>query len=166
MPLTPTPTQPLLFVQAILGYEWASAGLEKITQGTFSTSIVPTLSAFAAKNPHQWYAANILPQAIAHAPLLAELIQWGELLVGAALLSSALASFLRPRITASSAMRITVLVACAGGLLMNANFYVAAGWMSPSTRGLNALMFWTQVAILWFWAKKHVPPSPSLVGSP
>jgi hypothetical protein len=42
-------------------------------------------------------------------------------------------------------------LALSGGMLMNANFYLAAGWTGPGTKGSNVVMFWSEGVLLYVW---------------
>jgi hypothetical protein len=144
-------THPLLvpvLTQLLVGYVWLSAGLEKLAGGNFPSGLAEMLDAFSAKNPHTWYVTSVLTFAKLHAPVFGQFVQWGELLTGIGLLACALLYvFGRTRTLQATGYNLSI-AAFAAGALMSANFYLAAGWMSPSTSGLNMLMFWIQLALL------------------
>lgn len=141
----------LVTLQAALAYEWLGAGISKIAGGTFVSDLPGTLAAFAAKNPYPWYADFLTGFATANAALLGPAIEWGQVAIGVVLAGSAVKLLLvknpaRRRIVACAAS-----LALVGGMILNANFYLAAGWMSPSTHGLNLVMFWAQAALVYAW---------------
>jgi uncharacterized membrane protein YphA (DoxX/SURF4 family) len=78
----------LLGIQALLAYEWLSAGWGKVSTPDFVANIGQTFAAFAAKNPHGWYKSFLEGYATAHATTLAQAVQYGQLAAGAALLLS------------------------------------------------------------------------------
>ena len=139
-------------IQIILAYEWLSAGWEKIHGGQFVPNIGKTLDHFENGNPHEWYIALILAIAKSHPVVFGLLVQWGELFVGIGLIATIAIFTLSQHRYSKNIARFLALTALSGGALMNLNFYLAAGWTSPSTGGLNALMFWVQIVLLAAWA--------------
>lgn len=138
-------------LQAVLAYEWLSGGIEKIHGGQFVSNIGKTLSRFETGNPHEWYVGSILHTAKNAPELFGQLVQWGELLAGIGLVIALVMYGLGKQTTLKSAARILALLSLLGGAFMNANFYYAAGWTSPSTGGLNLLMFLLQTVLFFFW---------------
>ncbi len=145
----------LLLIQIVLGYEWLRGGLEKLeTGGGFVKGLPQVLARFAEKNPYPWMKAFLTGPATANATLFGNLVQWGEVLTGLGLIAGALyLLFLAPRL--SGVLRrvagILVAIALLGGMTMNAFFGLAAGHTSPSTSGINLVMFFSQVMLLGFW---------------
>ncbi|MCA9389646.1 MAG: hypothetical protein KC585_03510, partial [Candidatus Magasanikbacteria bacterium] len=94
-----------------------------------------------------------------HSPqLFGQLVQWGELFAGAGLLFSVMLFYLIKNTRIKGLARCTAIAALLGGVTMNLNFYFAAGWSSASTAGLNILMFWIQIILIYHWlviSKKH-----------
>ena len=142
----------LLIVQAVIGYEWLAGGWSKAATSGFSDNIGQTLKNFAAKNPYAWYADFLNGFGAQNAKAFALAVQWGELLAGAALIAAVIAfGYVRAAAIRRWAARLSV-AALVGGMLMSANFYLAAGWLSPSTKGVNMVMFWAQLALAYCWA--------------
>lgn len=138
-------------LQAILAYEWLSAGLEKVRGGQFVPNIGKTLDRFGGGNPHEWYVSSVLGMAKSHPFAFGMLVQWGEVAVGIGLLLSFVVYAFSKQSSSQRIARLIGLAALLGGACMNFNFYFAAGWTSPSTGGLNALMFWAQMILLVVW---------------
>lgn len=101
-------------------------------------NIGTSLTGFASKTPYAWYADFLQNTAIPNAMLFGNMIRSGELLVGIALVAGGLILLSKKR----QAPTVTWLVIAAhlGGVLMNINFYLAAGSTSPSTAGINITM--------------------------
>jgi uncharacterized membrane protein YphA (DoxX/SURF4 family) len=140
-----------LAVQTLIGYQWFMGGYTKIMGGAFTSGLPATLERFASKNPHTWYVESLLAQAQNAPVAFGQLVQWGELLAGIGLVAAVILSSAR---STASFQRLASWIAVPtliGGLFMTANFFFAAGWTTPSTSGLNALLFWTQLALLTFW---------------
>lgn len=144
-------TLSLLFIQFIIGYEWIHAGWEKLHAGTFPLGMTKTLASFASKNPHTWYTQTILETMERHTALLGQLVQWGEFLTGLVLILTVCSLFLRMTLPFQRWMALLSCGALLIGAFMNANFYLAAEWTSPSTSGLNMLLFWSQLALVFSW---------------
>jgi hypothetical protein len=143
----------LAFVQAVIGFEWARAGYEKVSDANFVAGMAHTLGVFAGKNPTGWYKDFLTGTAVPNATTLAWLVAYGEFLAGVALLITAgfylwqLYGYrLRDRFT-PVANSVVALVALVGGALMNINFWFAAGWLSDSTDGVNLVMALIQVVL-------------------
>ncbi|MCS6963442.1 hypothetical protein [Thermoflexus sp.] len=145
----------LLLIQIVLGYEWLSSGLRKLeTGGQFVAGLPQTLARFAEKNPYPWMKAFLTGPATANATLFGNLVPWGEVLAGLGLIAGALyLLFLAHRLNGVLRRVAGILVAIAllGGMTMNAIFGLAAGHTSPSTAGLNLVMFFSQAMLLGFW---------------
>lgn len=137
-------------VQAVIGYEWLMSGYEKIVDPAFLGGIPKTLAYFASKNPYSWYRAYLEGSATQYAGYLGYAVVWGELLAGIGLIVAACATYARNEMIRKAAACVSVC-ALIGGLLMSANFFFAAGWTGPGTKGMNVVMFWTQLALLYVW---------------
>ncbi|MBF8280244.1 MAG: DoxX family protein [Candidatus Magasanikbacteria bacterium] len=140
-------------IQAVIAYEWWSAGWEKISSPKFVDGIQGTLGFFAGQNPFPWYKSFLLGFASQNAKAFAYTVEWSQIAIGIVLIVSTLV-FLY---VSSAAIRrlalIASLIALLGGLLMNANFYLAAGWTGPGARAVNVLMFWVQILLIYVWVK-------------
>lgn len=148
----------LLGVQTIVAYEWWAAGWEKITSTNFVDSIGKTLGYFASKNPFPWYKAFLTGFAAAHGTAFALAVQWGETAVGVGLFVGTIAMAYAGAVRRNSLILSTA--ALVGGLLMSANFYLAAGWTGAGTKGSNVILFWVQAVLLYTWASAlHAKPS-------
>lgn len=138
-------------IQLLLAYEWVHGGLGKISGGQFVTGINNSLARFADGNPHAWYVDSVLQTAQHSSQLFGQLVQWGELFAGAGLLMSVILFYLIKNTRIKALVRCTAIAALLGGVTMNLNFYFAAGWSSASTAGLNVLMFWMQIILIYHW---------------
>lgn len=141
----------LLCVQAAIAYEWGSAGWEKLSNPEFIPNMTKTLGYFASKNPFPWYKDFLAGFAASHAQSFAYAIEFGEASVAVALLASAAAIAYAGMSGRHRKARMLASAALAGGLLMNANFYLAAAWTGAGAKGTNVVMFLTQAALLYVW---------------
>lgn len=150
-----------LFIQLILAYEWLQGGVSKLRGGVFITGMEKTLARFERGNPHDWYITSMLQGAKHRPDLFGQLVQWGEALTGIGLAIAIAIYLLKKSSEGKTYSAYLSILSLLGGLFMNANFYFAAGWTSPSTSGLNALMFWIQITLFVFWirilSKKNIP---------
>jgi len=141
---------------AVLGYEWIVGGVEKI-RGGFAAGLAPTLARFAEKNPFSRVAAWLREDATANAEVLGHTVAWGEALAGVAMLAAAVILLTGWR-RGGRVRRFAAWAVCAalvGGMLMNAAFFLAAGHTSPSTHGVNMVMFWVQAGLLYaLWPRR------------
>jgi thiosulfate dehydrogenase [quinone] large subunit len=126
------PLVALLFVQAVIGYEWLNSAFTKIVRGGFNSGLGEQLTKNSDAAP-SWYGSVLSGVVIPHAAIFGYLVQAGELLVGAGLVSTAAVLLVRGRRLNAAALRtvLTVVVlAAAGGAFMNANFALSA-WDTP-----------------------------------
>jgi hypothetical protein len=146
----------LAAVQAVMAYEWWSAGWEKVSSPAFVVGIDQTLGFFASKNPFPWYKSFIEGFAAKNSAAFAYAVEWSQIAVALGLmLATAVILYGRDGRWRKYALTGSVL-ALVGGMLMNANFYLAAGWTGPGTKGSNVVMFWTQAVLLYVWVSSLV----------
>ncbi len=141
----------LVAVQMVLAYEWWSAGWEKVSSPEFVNGINGTLGYFASKNPFLWYKDFLLGPATNNATLFAYTVEWSQVGIAVILaVAGALFVYSKQITIQRIALKLSVL-ALIGGMLMNANFYLAAGWTGPGTHGINVVMFWIQGVLAYIW---------------
>ncbi len=145
----------LAAVQMVLAYEWYATGMEKLLAGDFIANMPKSLAAFAGNNPHLWYQNILNSYIVERAALFGYLVEWGEAFAGLGLVLG-----MAWYIFASSAKQkrmalILSIASLVGGALMNANFYFAAGWLSPSTHGVNLVMLWASLALIYGWISEY-----------
>lgn len=156
---------PVWGIQLFLAYEWAVSGWGKITGGTFVSGMEASLARFSAANPYTWYVDSMLSIAKASPSAFGMAVQWGELLAGIGLIASILLYEFSSSEAVKQLARGTAFAALIGGIFMNLNFFFAAGWTSPSTKGLNVLMTGVQIMLILAWTQrgrilsKNVSPS-------
>lgn len=125
------------------GLVWVRSGLEKLMDPEFVESLAGTLTKFASKNPYPWYTNFLKNVAIPNAMTYAYLTQWGEILSGVSIVGAALYLLTHQGNKENQGDRLAeflLLCGLVGGAFLNLNFWLAAGWMSPSTDTLNILM--------------------------
>lgn len=126
-----------------VGLVWLRSGIGKITGGKFVQSLGETLTKFASNNPHAWYKDILKQLAIPNTTVFGNVIMWGELLVSLLILTTTVYFLLKPE--GSKAAAMLLMLGLVGGALLNLNFWLAAGWMSPSTDTLNLLMLGIEI---------------------
>jgi hypothetical protein len=141
----------LAAIQAVLAYEWWSAGWEKASSPDFVVSIDKTLGYFASNNPFSWYKVFLEGFAMKNAMLFAFAVEWSQIAVALALISTAGVILWAKNEKRRRLALMTAVGALLGGMLMNANFYLAAGWTGPGTKSSNVIMFWVQAVLLYVW---------------
>ena len=141
----------LVAVQMVLAYEWWSAGWEKVSSPEFVNGINGTLGYFASKNPFPWYKDFLLGCATQNSTSFAYSVEWSQISIAVILaVAGALFVYSKRASVQKLALSFSVL-ALIGGMLMNANFYLAAGWTGPGTHGINVVMFWFQGILAYIW---------------
>ena len=141
----------LLAIQCLIAYEWLHAGIEKVSSPAFVQNLDKTFAAFAAKNPFAWYKSFLEGPATAKSVMLGYTIELSQLLIAGTLIVAAGVLVYAKEAESRRTALFAAAVALLGGALMNANFYLASGWMSPSSKGVNLVMFWTQIVLAYTW---------------
>lgn len=135
----------------VCGYIFAKSGYQKLLSGSFPQSLGATLEKFASKNPYPPVKDFLNQMAIPNSYIFGLLTMWGEIFAGVAIVLSSLYLVFRKE------HKFAYLLLAAGlfvGAFLNLNFWLSAGWTSPSTESLNLLMFIIQLAGLIFASKK------------
>ncbi|TAL19497.1 DUF2892 domain-containing protein [Patescibacteria group bacterium] len=143
----------VLGVQLTLAWSWWHAGWEKAT-GTFLADLPKILEMFASKNPYPLFKNFLLQTALPNADTFGPLVQWGQLLVGLGLALAAAAIIYDHAKTRRLAYGVAI-AALISGAVMNANFWLAAGWTGPATAGSNVMMFWPELILIYIWCKLY-----------
>lgn len=126
-----------------LGAVWLKSSLGKFSSGDFVENLPATLERFASKNPHSFVVDFIKSVAVPNADFFGNLVLIGEFYVATSLALGAL--YLLFMKGSRSVMEVFLVVGLLGGAVMNVTFYLAAGWMSPSTESLNLLMLAVEI---------------------
>ena len=142
----------LLGVQVVLAYEWWSFGWAYVSDPGFINGTPVIIGSFASRNPFPAYREFLLGPALRNAQQFGYAVEWSQVAVSLALAGSAVAMLLVRREQHLRAALIVAICALAVGMLMNANFYVAAGWTGVIVRTINAVTFWVQAILLYAWA--------------
>jgi len=129
----------LRLIGFFLGFQWFMAGIEKLLDPNFAGALPKTLVFFASQNPYSWMAGLINNYFIPQAGIFAVLVSWGETLGGLALMLGMLTN-----------------LALLGLIFLNSVFFLAAGWTSPSTLGLNLLMGFLEAVLLLSSGSKYL----------
>ncbi len=122
-------------LRLFLAYEWLNGGLEKIEEMVADPAAAQGFAAvfgrWAKGNPYPFMADFLNGFAIPNAAAVFTFVAVAEFLVGIALL---LGFLVRP--------------ASVGGIIMNVFFYLAAGFSSASTSGVNLVMIGAQLSMI------------------
>lgn len=135
-------------IAAVIGVEWLRSGIEKLVASDFPTTTGKVLAAFASRNPTGWYRDFLTSSVIPNATAFGYLIEWAETLTGVALIVTAGILLYRYRGRIATVAETVAGIALLGGALMSWNFWLAAGWMSESTDGVNLVMGLSQLVLL------------------
>ncbi len=139
----------LVLIQFVLAFEWLHSGWGKWAGPGFMDNIGKTLEGFAAKTPYKAYGAFLTNNAVPNADLFGNSIRLGEMGVGIALVLSGIILLTQKRLP-SWTVAVTA-IALLGGALMNLNFFLASGWSSPSTWGVNMVMGFIHLIIAIYY---------------
>ncbi len=127
------------FIQGILGYEWFTGGLEK-TGPTYISGMAGTISAFASKNPNGWVKSFLLGTVLPNATAFGYLVLLGEILAGLALMATGILLLIQATHAIQTTVMAVTAIATFGTMIMSYAYWEAAGWLSPSTAGINFVM--------------------------
>jgi len=138
-------------IQMVQAYVWWSAGWEKISGGTFVSDMPKTLGYFASKNPFSWYKDFLLGLNSEMAMQFGIIVEWSQAIIAICLVVTMIALVYSKSQTTRRSMLLISILALMGGMVMSANFYLAAGWTGPGTKTSNIIMFWTQGMLCYAW---------------
>lgn len=133
----------LLFIIGVIGFIFLRSSWGKITGGQFVNTLAGTLEKFASKNPYPLVQSFLKDIAIPNSTLFGLLTMWGEFLVAIALIASAL--YIAFSSKYSRLIIVLWVMGLVGGMILNATFWLASGYTSPSTDGLNLIMFFVEL---------------------
>lgn len=128
----------LVLIQWVIAVEWLLSGVGKFTKPDFMGGIAGTLKAFASKSNYEWYQTIMNNWLVPNAELIGNVVRVSEVAIGLALLFLGYLTVQRKKVSQTLVMGL--VVALYAGALLNLNFYLAAGWSSPSTKGINIVM--------------------------
>lgn len=126
-----------LWVLLAVSYIWLHSSYAKLSSGGFPQSLGPTLQKFMIHNPYPWYRQFIEAIVFPNAYVVGLLVQYAELLAGICILVGAVLLILQKYVRV--AVR-TVLIGLVISFFLNLQFWLAAGWTSPSADSLNLLL--------------------------
>lgn len=135
-----------LSVIFVVGFIWLRSGLGKLTGG-FAGTLDKALIKFASENPYSFIKDFLNSIVLPNHAIFSYLTMWGEIFAGASLIicSIAIAADNKINKVFFRVLALGLLV----GVFLNLTFWFSAGWMSPSTDGLNLLMFSIEIAALF-----------------
>ncbi len=132
-----------LLTMLVEGLVWLRSSYGKISSGNFVDGMEKSLNAFASKNPFPQVKEFLLQTALPNTKTFGALTLWGEALVALSIVGAA--AYLMFGGRQSKAVVWVLLLGLLGGMFLNAVFWLSAGWTSPSTDSVNAVMFGTQL---------------------
>jgi uncharacterized membrane protein YphA (DoxX/SURF4 family) len=112
-------------LELVLAYEWLAAAWEKFANPDFMQHLSQTLSAFASKNPYNFYTNFVNSTVIPNSQLFGNLIRFSEFLAGLSLVVAAFWAISRQKPVGPSFW--IVMAGLLLGFLLNINFFLAAG---------------------------------------
>lgn len=131
-------------LRIFLGFSFLRSGYEKLAGHFNGQALTGVLTAWISgggkvpPNPNPWYVGFLRGTVIPHADLFANLVAYGEILIGIALILGLFTS-----------------IAATIGLFMNANYYFAAAHTSASTQGVNALYLVVELLLILICAGRY-----------
>lgn len=136
----------IYLIVLVNGLIWLRSSWGKLTEGKFVGGLAGTLTKFASNNPYPWFKNLLQTVAIPNASTIGLLIMFSEAFIAVALTGGALYYLFAKKINPT--VGLLFKLGLVGGSLLNLIFWLAAGWTSPSTDGLNLVMLATQSIIL------------------
>lgn len=133
----------LLAIFMVLGFIYLRSSYGKISGGVFVSGLGETLGKMASKNPYPAFKSFLEGVAIPNSTIFGQLTMWGELFAGLTLLIGSLILFFGKN--PNRWVRIVLIMGLLVGAFLNGIFWLASGYTSPSTDGLNLVMFAVQV---------------------
>lgn len=142
----------LYLILLVVGFIWSRSSWGKLAEGKFVGGLGATLEKFASKNPYPWYKDFLENVAVPNSTTFGYLTMYGEAFAALAITLSAVILLFKKSV--NSLVLIVLSLGLATGAFLNAVFWLASGWTSPSTDGLNLLMFAIELIALWaIWRK-------------
>lgn len=135
----------LVLIQWSIAYEWLTSGWGKFASPDFMNGIGKTLAGFASKTQFEFYANFLNATAVPNPTLFGNVVRCSELAVGLGLTAGGILMLWLKEVP--KFVTIILVIALYGGALLNANLYMAAGWSSPSTAGINIIMCLVQAIL-------------------
>lgn len=139
----------LVLIQWVIAYEWLQSGWGKFASSGFMDGIEKTLQGFASKTNFGFYADFLNAFAVPNPALFGNVVRFSEMAAGLALAVGGLLVLKFNQLP--KPVTIVLVAALYGGAILNANLYMAAGWSSPSTAGINIIMFLVQAILGTFY---------------
>lgn len=133
---------------------WAKSSIEKILDQNFVNNISSTLSNFASENPYPFYKNFLESTAIQNSEIFGLLIIFGESFAALTMIFTALILLIKPY--GSKFLAILLSSALFIASFLSLNFFLASGWISPSSYSLNLLMLFIQIIALIFILKSSL----------
>lgn len=134
----------LLLILLADGLIWLRSSLGKFPPEKFIGGLSGILTKFASNNPYSWYKDFLQGTVIPNAGIFGLLTFLSELLAALLLVGGLFYLLFNPK--GYKAVRLVLFVGLLIAVFLNATFWLAAGWTSPSTDSLNLLMLVVQVA--------------------
>ena len=133
----------LLWVLLIISFIFLRSSYGKLVGNTFVQNLGKTLEKFASENPYPWFKGFLQGTAMPNSEIFGILTMYGEVFAGLAILITSFYYLANQK--NSSLLNLLLLLGLLVGAFLNGIFWLAAGWTSTSTDGLNLLMFVLQV---------------------
>lgn len=134
----------LLSILLFIGLIWSRSSFGKFTSGTFVQGLGETVARFASKNPNSFYKDFLQNMVIPNSETFGRLVLWGEALVAISIVIPALYLIFQPKKKCKATLWL-LIAGLLGGAFLNLNFWLASGYTSPSSDGLNLLMMVAQI---------------------
>lgn len=133
----------LLLILLVVDFIWLRSSFGKLTGGKFVGGLESVLTKFSSNNPYPFVKQFLQNIAVPNSVIFGILTMWGEIFVAVGLGISLIYLLSNPK--RNNLILLILLLSLLGGMFLNLVFWLSAGWTSPSTDGLNLLMFFTQL---------------------
>lgn len=122
-----------------IGFIWFRSSIGKLSSEKFVDGLGATLSKFSSNNPYSWYTQFLSQNIIPNAQIFGQIIQWSEFTASVLIIAGSFFNLFVKK--ESRVINVLLLLGVLSGAFLNLNFWLSAGWTSPSTDSLNFLMF-------------------------
>lgn len=136
--------------QSVIAFEWWRAAFGKLSNDF--TANFPVIVGYYAgdKNPFPRVGTALEAYVIPNIDVFAHVVQWGQVAVAFGLIIGA-GLIVLPKPAWKRVGYYLSVVAAVFGVLMNAVFWLSAGWTGAGTAELNVVMFWVQLLLVYTW---------------
>jgi hypothetical protein len=143
-------TKIILLMLLADSFIWVRSSYGKITGGNFVSTLGGTLTKFASNNPYPWFKTFLQNTAIPNSQTFGMLTMTGEAFAAAAMTLATLYMLIKG---VNKFGLVILMLGLAVSAFLNLIFWLASGYTSASTDGLNLFMFLFELIAFVYAAK-------------